>query len=80
MMATRKRLVTSTVILLALLLIAGSAFLVRQVFFSPITVTVYFPAATSIYPGDGVRVAGVQVGTIDKIEPVGTHAKRKSVV
>lgn len=75
MMATRKRLVTSTVILLALLLIAGSAFLVRQVFFSPITVTVYFPAATSIYPGDGVRVAGVQVGTIDKIEPVGTHAK-----
>ncbi len=75
MMATRKRLVTSTVIVLALLLIAGSAFLVRQVFFSPITVTVYFPAATAIYPGDGVRVAGVQVGTIDKIEPVGTHAK-----
>lgn len=75
MMATRKRLATGTALLLAVLLIAGAAFLVRQVFFSPITITAYFPTATAIYPGDGVRVAGVQVGTIDKIEPAGTQAK-----
>jgi len=75
MMATRKRMVAGTAMLLALLLIAGAAFLVRQVFFSPITITAYFPTATAIYPGDGVRVAGVQVGTIDNIEPAGTQAK-----
>ncbi|MCB0950439.1 MAG: MCE family protein [Mycobacterium sp.] len=75
MMATRKRMVAGTAILLAILLVAGAVVLVRQVFFSPITITAYFPTATAIYPGDGVRVAGVQVGTIDKIEPAGTQAK-----
>ena len=75
MMATRKRLAAGTAILLAVLLIAGAGFLVRQVFFSPITITAYFPTATAIYPGDGVRVAGVEVGTIDKIEAAGTQAK-----
>ena len=75
MMATRKRLVAGTAIVLAVLLIAGAAFLVRQVFFGPKTITAYFPTATAIYPGDEVRVAGVKVGTIDKIEPEGTQAK-----
>ena len=75
MMATRKRLVAGTAIVLAILLIAGAAFLVRQVFFGPKTITAYFPTATAIYPGDEVRVAGVKVGTIDKIEPEGTQAK-----
>lgn len=75
MMATRKRWVAGTALLLALLLIAGAAFLVRQVFFGPKTITAYFPTATAIYPGDEVRVAGVKVGTIDKIEPDGTRAK-----
>ncbi|MBB2991817.1 virulence factor Mce-like protein [Mycolicibacterium iranicum] len=74
-MATRKRLVAGTAILLAILLIAGAAFLVRQVFFGPKTITAYFPTATAIYPGDEVRVSGVKVGTIDKIEPEGTLAK-----
>ena len=69
MMATRKRVVASTALLLAILLIAGAAFLVRQVFFAPMTITAYFPTATAIYPGDEVRVAGVKVGKIDKIEP-----------
>ncbi|ORV81154.1 MCE family protein [Mycolicibacterium iranicum] len=75
MMATRKRLVAGTAILLAILLIAGAAFLVRQVFFGPKTITAYFPTATAIYPGDEVRVSGVKVGTIDKIEPEGTLTK-----
>ncbi|PRC43102.1 mammalian cell entry protein, partial [Mycobacterium sp. ITM-2017-0098] len=75
MMATRKRWVAGTAILLAILLIAGAAFLVRQVFFGPKTITAYFPTATAIYPGDEVRVSGVKVGTIDKIEPEGTQTR-----
>ncbi|BBY41746.1 MCE family protein [Mycolicibacterium celeriflavum] len=75
MMATRKRLVASTAILLAIGLVAGAAFLVRQAFFGPITITAYFPTATAIYPGDEVRVSGVQVGTIESITPEGTETK-----
>ena len=53
----------------------GAAFLVRQVFFGPNTITAYFPTATSIYPGDEVRVSGVKVGKIDSITPEGTQTK-----
>jgi len=35
----------------------------------------YFTSATAIYPGDEVRVSGVKVGTIAKIEPQGAQAK-----
>ena len=75
MTATRKRLVAGTAIMLALLLVAGAAFLVRQVFFGPKTIVAYFPTATAIYPGDEVRVSGVKVGTISDIEPAGTETK-----
>lgn len=75
MTAPRKRLVTATAVLLAIGLVAGAAFLVRQVFFGPSTITAYFPTATAIYPGDEVRVSGVQVGTIESITPEGTQTK-----
>ncbi|MCV7281132.1 MCE family protein [Mycolicibacterium flavescens] len=75
MMATRKRMVAGTAILLAIGLVAGAAVLVRQVFFGPTTITAYFPTATAIYPGDEVRVSGVQVGTIEAITPEGTQTK-----
>ena len=75
MTATRKRMVAGTAIVLALLLVAGAAFLVRQVFFGPKTITAYFPTATAIYPGDEVRVSGVKVGTISGIEPAGTETR-----
>ena len=71
----RKRLVAGTAIALAIALVAGAAFLVRQVFFGPNTITAYFPTATAIYPGDEVRVSGVKVGTIDSIKPEGTQTK-----
>ena len=71
----RKRLVTVAAIALAVALVAGAAFLVRQVFFGPNTITAYFPTATAIYPGDEVRVSGVQVGKIDSITPEGTQTK-----
>lgn len=39
------------------------------------TVTAYFPRTISIYEGSEVRVLGVQIGTIDKVEPEGTRVK-----
>ncbi|WP_407685536.1 MCE family protein [Mycobacterium sp. HUMS_1102779] len=57
------------------LLIAAAAFILRQEFFAPKSITAYFSSATAIYPGDEVRVAGVKVGTIRSIEPQGTQAK-----
>ncbi|WP_102142332.1 MCE family protein [Mycobacterium hubeiense] len=75
MMATRKRLAAVTAALLAIALLAGAVFLVRQMFFGPKTITAYFPTATAIYPGDEVRVSGVQVGEIESITPEGTQTK-----
>ncbi len=71
----RKRLVTIAAIALAVALVAGAVFLVRQVFFGKNTITAYFPTATAIYPGDEVRVSGVKVGKIDSIKPEGTQTK-----
>jgi virulence factor Mce-like protein len=71
----RKRLVTVAAVALVALLIAGAAFVVRQMYFGPTTITAYFPTSTSIYPGDEVRVSGVKVGKIDSITPEGTQTK-----
>jgi virulence factor Mce-like protein len=71
----RKRLVTIAAVALAVALVAGAVFLVRQVFFGPNTITAYFPSATAIYPGDEVRVSGVKVGKIESIKPEGTQTK-----
>ena len=74
MMSTnRLRLLTAT--LLSIAILAGAAVLVRAAFFAPRTVTAHFVAATAIYPGDQVRVAGVKVGTIAAIEPQGAEIK-----
>ena len=56
---------------------SGGAALPRPpaAYFAPRTITAYFVSATGIYPGDEVRVAGVKVGTIASIEPVGAQAK-----
>lgn len=39
------------------------------------TITAYFSGASGIYAGDKVAVLGVDVGSIDKIEPQGTSTK-----
>jgi virulence factor Mce-like protein len=54
--------------------------LARQVLFGPNTIIAYFPTATSIYPGDEVRVSGVEVGKIDSITPEGTQTKMTMTV
>ena len=71
----RRPVALATAAVLAVLLLAGGAFLVRQLFFAPMKITAYFPSATGIYSGDEVRVSGVKVGKITGIEPEGTQAK-----
>ncbi|BBZ78049.1 mammalian cell entry protein [Mycolicibacterium anyangense] len=72
-MSKRRAKVLSVV--LAGLLVVGTAVLVRNIFFGPKTISALFTTATGIYPGDDVRVSGVKVGTIDAIEPQGTQTK-----
>jgi phospholipid/cholesterol/gamma-HCH transport system substrate-binding protein len=59
---------------LAVSLIGGVAVVIQRTFFRPTAITAYFTTATAIYPGDEVRIAGVKVGTIESIRPVGTQA------
>lgn len=72
---SRKSLITGLAVALAVLLVAGAAVLVRQVYFAPKTVSALFTSATGIYPGDDVRVSGVKVGTIESIVPEGTQTR-----
>lgn len=60
---------------LAVALVGGVAVVIQQTLFRPKTITAYFTKTVAIYPGDEVRIAGVKVGTIDSIEPIGTQAK-----
>ena len=73
---TRSRFLTAaTAGLLAVVLVASIAYVVREHFFTPRTITADFTTATAIYPGDEVRVAGVEVGTITAIQPHATFTR-----
>lgn len=73
---TARRQLTAIAAIVLLCVACGGAFvLVRQAYFAPTTITAYFTATTSIYPGDEVRVSGVKVGRIAAIEPDGTRSK-----
>ena len=74
-MMSRKHFTAALAVVLAALLIVGAALVIRQTLLRPKTITAYFTAATAVYPGDDVRVAGVKVGSIAAIEPAGTQAK-----
>jgi phospholipid/cholesterol/gamma-HCH transport system substrate-binding protein len=67
----RRRLTKAVAVVLVSLAITGVAFVVRQSYFGPKTITAYFASAPAIYPGDEVRIAGVDVGTIATITPHG---------
>lgn len=73
-MTGRTRASKALAVALAALLVAGAAVLIRQEYFAPTRITAHFSSATSIYPGDEVRVAGVKVGTIESITPAGDQA------
>ncbi|OPX12752.1 MCE family protein [Mycobacterium sp. AT1] len=72
---SRRWLAPAVAVALAVALIGGGFLVLRDAFFAPATLTAYFSTATSIYPGDDVKVAGVKVGTIDSIVPQGTQSK-----
>ena len=64
---TRRLLTSITAAALVLSAFGAGLLLVHNAFFGPTTITANFSSATGIYPGDEVRVAGVKVGTIDRI-------------
>ncbi|WP_101947461.1 MCE family protein [Mycobacterium sp. 3519A] len=74
-MTRRKQRSAALLVVLVVLLVSGTALIVRQTYFAPKTITAYFTSATSIYPGDEVRISGVKVGTITSIEPGESQAK-----
>lgn len=69
----RARTTMLTTLALVALVLAAGAYLAQQRLLRPTTVIAIFDTATSIYPGDEVRIAGVKVGSIDSIRPEGTH-------
>jgi len=75
MMTSNRLLKLGLAVVLAVALVGGAAVVVRHTVFAPKSITAYFTTATAIYPGDEVRIAGVKVGTIAAIDPVGTQAK-----
>lgn len=62
-------------VVLLVLAAMGVAFFVVRKSFADTTITAYFVSASSVYPGDEVRVSGVRVGTIGDIESQGTKVK-----
>ena len=74
-MTGRRRITVLLAVALTALLVAGTAFVLRQKAFGPMTVTAVFPSAQAVYPGDDVRVSGVKVGTIRSIDPDGTDIR-----
>jgi phospholipid/cholesterol/gamma-HCH transport system substrate-binding protein len=62
---------------LVVVLVLVAAFVGRQLYreLTNNTVVAYFPQADALYAGDKVRIMGVQVGSIDKIEPAGDKMK-----
>ncbi|MCV7063930.1 MCE family protein [Mycolicibacterium vaccae] len=74
-MTRRTWLRVAVAVALVALVGGGAAFLMRHEFFAPTRYTAYFASAASVYAGDDVRVAGVNVGTIESVEVQGTQVK-----
>ncbi|MFE7722997.1 MCE family protein [Nocardia rhizosphaerihabitans] len=71
MKKNRKVLVGSTIAGLLVVLAVISYGIVPRL--NDKTIVAYFPAAVGLYPGDDVRILGVTVGVVDRIEPEGTR-------
>lgn len=72
---TRRKLAAIAACVLVLTGVAGTVVVNTNLVSGTDTITAHFKSATAIYPGDEVRVSGVKIGTISKIEPEGTEAK-----
>lgn len=74
-MTAHQRYTRMLAVVFAALCMVATALVVQLTVFRPATITAIFTAATAVYPGDDVRVAGVKVGTIKAIEPQGTQTR-----
>lgn len=72
---TRPLARTLTVTALVALTVLAGAFIATHRILAPTRITATFSSATAIYPGDQVRIAGVEVGTIASIRPAGEYAE-----
>ncbi|NKZ10867.1 MCE family protein [Mycolicibacterium septicum DSM 44393] len=72
---TTSRIRRIATVVLITIIAAAATWLTRVTLFAPKTITAYFTHASSIYPRDQVRVAGVAVGTIEAIHPEGTQTR-----
>lgn len=67
---------TLLALLLAVLLVVGGVMVVRSVTGAGKTrFTAFFESSRGIYPGDDIRILGVNVGEIESIEPLPDRAK-----
>lgn len=65
----------ATAIVLVTSALTASGYIVVQHIWQPTTISAIFSTANSIYPGDEVRIAGVKVGTIESITPLGQRVR-----
>ena len=65
----------ATAIVLVTSALTASGYIVVQHIWQPTTISAIFSTANSIYPGDEVRIAGVKVGTIESITPLGQRGR-----
>lgn len=76
MTRTYRRRSTALAAVLVAILVAGMFVVVRAYGTSGrIHFTAYFESSNGVYPGDEVRILGVAVGAIDRIEPEAERAK-----
>ncbi|MFD6451179.1 MCE family protein [Nocardia sp. NPDC060220] len=67
----RKMLVSSAIAGILVALAVVSYVIVPRI--TDKAIVAYFPAAVGLYPGDDIRILGVTVGVVDRIEPEGTR-------
>ena len=74
-MTKRNWIVRAVAALLVGMIGAATLLIMRETLWRPTTISAYFASATAIYPGDEVRVAGINVGRITSIQPQGSQVK-----
>lgn len=79
-MSTINRLRAATAIAFLATALGGTCVIARQTVFASTTIVAHFVNATSVYPGDQVRVSGVKVGSIRSIQPQGTQTRMTLVI
>lgn len=72
---SRAAVTTWTAVALVTLAVLAGGFIASKNLLRPATITATFTSATAIYPGDEVRIAGVEVGTVSSIRPAGEYAE-----